>query len=127
VRIEAAGDVTHHGTITANGDSRPWGSSGGGAGGGIYIQCGTLAGSGTLVADGGDTPGSGGDGSGGRVSIDVTTDLLTGEMPGTYVAYAGAGNGSVSVAPGTGGVYEPYATNGTFYLAKAQGALIIIR
>jgi hypothetical protein len=129
VRIEAAGNVTHNGTITADADlSRlpGYGSGGGGSGGAIYIQCGIIAGSGTLSANGGvSINGLGGAGGGGRISIDVDTDDLTGETPGTYVEYTSSVN--VSVDCGTGSTYEPVASNGSFYLAKAHGMLIIIR
>ncbi len=50
VQIAAGGGaVTVNGTITANGQAAPDWNAGGGSGGGIYITCRTLAGTGGVV------------------------------------------------------------------------------
>lgn len=36
-------------------------------------------------------------------------------------------NGRISVKAGTGGKYTPVAVNGSFYLKKAKGLVIIVR
>lgn len=70
VFIDASGQVTLEGTISANGE-RAKNYKGSGSGGGILIQCRTIQGSGVLSADGGDRSpiGSGGDGGGGRIAV----------------------------------------------------------
>jgi hypothetical protein len=74
VWVVTPGWVTLGGTITANGeDAQP--HAGAGSGGGIYLQCDTLAGdaSGWLYAKGGVAVGAnpgGGSGGGGRIAVD---------------------------------------------------------
>lgn len=78
VRIEAAGDVTLDGTLTANGQTVGGYWLAGGSGGGIYIRCDHLIGaaSGLLSANGGDgdedaaqEDRGGGGGGGGRIMV----------------------------------------------------------
>ena len=68
VRIDATGQVTIHGVISADGgDSPKYGS--GGSGGSIYITCHTLSGNGRLSANGGIREHLNGNGSAGRIAL----------------------------------------------------------
>ena len=77
VWIEASGDVTLNGTLSANGLVAGGSSAGGGAGGGILVSCRKFSGNSTasLKADGGGAaPGwapnwYGGGGGGGRIAV----------------------------------------------------------
>ena len=69
VRIDATGLVTLNGTISAIGQN--WtvdGNEGPGSGGGVYITCRAVAGSGTVITDGG-IANFGGGGAGGRIAL----------------------------------------------------------
>lgn len=88
IRIEAMGNVTVNGTVTANGETVT--GSGGGSGGGIFISCKKFGGSasGLLRARGGNTSSLGGGGGGGRIAIDYqdlagTVDVRFDALPGT--------------------------------------------
>ena len=90
IRIEAGGKVTVDGAIAADGEILPTYGLGGGAGGSLYITCRTIAGSGTLTADGGaNIEGNhhGGGGGGGRIAVSFTNDWFT----GTHSAAGGQG------------------------------------
>jgi hypothetical protein len=85
VKLTATSNITHNGTITANGGNGSVASSeggGGGSGGSIWLAItGTFSGSGSITANGGnggDSTADGGAGGGGRISIDVTTNSYTG-------------------------------------------------
>ena len=84
--LEAPGLVTLDGSILANGAYPGIFHSGGGAGGSIQLNVGTLAGVGAVRADGGRAGSreSGsfaqGGGGGGRVSVQLTTHDYTGEV-----------------------------------------------
>ena len=91
IRIEATGTVLIDGTLTANGGNNGTGSmatttggrGAGGSGGGIFVQAGTLAGSGMISADGGNgtytTSGRGGAG-GGRVAVTSQASSFAGSI-----------------------------------------------
>ena len=86
--IDIAGALTIDGVISANGEngvsSRP--VSGGGSGGSVYITTNNLAGSGLIIADGGESEyGSGG---GGRIAIYYDSNDFTG-----FIQALGKGNG----------------------------------
>jgi hypothetical protein len=72
-------------------------TSGGGAGGSIWITASNLTGSGAIAANGGYAPGAshtGGGGGGGRIAIYYTTNIFTGTLNalGNYGSqYGGAG------------------------------------
>jgi phosphodiesterase/alkaline phosphatase D-like protein len=77
--------VEVNGTLSADGDNARTGTTnkryGAGSGGSIWINGGTLTGSGTISAQGGNadaTSSSGGGGGGGRISLADTTDSFTG-------------------------------------------------
>jgi hypothetical protein len=70
--IEASGQATINGLLTANGSVAGGGYSGGGSGGGIYVHCMSLGGSGSMTAvggNGGNLGLGGGDGGGGRIAV----------------------------------------------------------
>jgi len=110
------------GSLTANGLSSPnnsGGDGGGGSGGTVFITAGTLSGSGTISASGGNsTDGSGGGGGGGRIAIDYGTNTFTGSV------VALGGTGSAAGQPGsarllsTGGALT--VQNGTYVLTGAS-------
>lgn len=70
VRIEAAGLVTVHGTISANG-SNSVANGCGGSGGGIYISCDAIQGAGIIRANGGNSSGGSvrSSAGGGRIAV----------------------------------------------------------
>lgn len=73
VRIVATGTATLHGTIQANGTNRTLRRAGG-SGGSIWIEAGTLQGTGWLIADGGSRGDSAsGGGAGGRIALSYTS------------------------------------------------------
>jgi hypothetical protein len=91
--------------IVANGQNGPGNNSGGGSGGGIRIDVGTISGTGQIRAHGGNSSYAGGAG-GGRIAI--------------YYRDASAFNMSnVSALAGTGGIA---GQNGTVFLQQ-QSAL----
>ena len=104
VRLIVNGTLAVNGKILATGAHAPdlggnnaGHSSGGGAGGSIYLTVGTLAGSGTVNADGGISDygwSGGGGGGGGRIAVEYTTKTFTGSISaigGTGWANGGAG------------------------------------
>jgi len=68
-----------------------WG--GGGSGGSIFLQVGTLAGSGVISANGGSTGSCAGGGSGGRIAIYYGTNSYSGTITACGGAGAGFGGG----------------------------------
>jgi hypothetical protein len=87
-RMTVGGLLTLDGRVTANGLTATSNFNGGGAGGGLVMTVGGLAGSGLLAADGGGghLP-QGGGGAGGRILLTYTSNSFT----GTYSAKGGAG------------------------------------
>jgi hypothetical protein len=108
IRIDTAGTVALHGTLTANGQFMPAGAgfagAGTGSGGGIYVTCRTFSGStsGVIRANGGSASESFiRTGGGGRVAVWRVRDTSGGSV-------------SVSAAHGSGGTDEnPASTDGT--------------
>jgi uncharacterized repeat protein (TIGR01451 family) len=104
-----ATDITIAGSVTVNGESSPEALVGGGSGGSIWIAAsGTLAGAGSLTANGGNGPTGGG--GGGRIKVTAGASTFT-------------GTGTASA--GTGG--EPAAQAGTVQLPTnpTVGGLIV--
>ncbi len=94
VRLAVGGTFLFNGEITANGTNGFYnyqpGShryGGGGSGGSVFVATETWAGSGTIVANGGQ--GAGGGGGGGRIAIYYNDDSFS----GTISAAGGAGGG----------------------------------
>jgi hypothetical protein len=104
ISIRASGAVTINGIITANG-SNGVSNAGGGSGGGVFIQCGSLLGNGTIQANGRNSSGgNGGGGSGGRIAIYARNGpfytvggniLFTLPIPSGGAGYAGGGVGTI--------------------------------
>ena len=125
IRINlGTGSAALNGVISANGAAAT--SAGGGAGGSIYINTGTISGTtGTISANGGNGS-SGYGGGGGRVALYYTSLPTTGNfvynttLPSSVTAYGGTGT---AAAPATVGAA------GTVYLkntsAQTYGDLII--
>ncbi|MGI6301067.1 MAG: hypothetical protein ACOX52_08435 [Verrucomicrobiota bacterium] len=104
IHIAVDGAATVHGLITADGlDGRTYnyGASGGGAGGSIWLECGTFEGSGILSASGGKgyvvSEEDSGAGAGGRIAVVHSGDSFEGELQ----AFGGVG----PLAGGAGTVY----------------------
>jgi hypothetical protein len=109
--IEAAREVTIHGTISATGNSTSGGatySAGAGSGGAIYIGCETIRGSanGLVSVDGGSALYQAGLGAGGRigVSYNTTAQQQAGNPGVRFSARPGTGAGSTAfqAPPGYG-------------------------
>ncbi len=83
VHLEATGALTLNGTVSANGgNGTGQDAAGGAAGGGIWINAGTITGTGTVSADGGgsynDMWTAGGGGGGGRIAVHYGVNGFTG-------------------------------------------------
>jgi hypothetical protein len=97
----AGGTVTINGTVTA--DAYP--QCGGtvnvstGAGGSVYIDCGTLTGGGTIRARGGDNLSNNRTGSGGRIALSYTTSTFAGTTSVAAGATTGTAGEAGSVVP----------------------------
>ena len=114
-----ATNATIDGTISANGANgyTVIDGTGGGSGGGIYIQCGTLSGSGTIRANGGTGGNYAGGGGGGRIALDYVSAAWTGSIQV---------NGA-SGAPNYGYPASARGGYGTLYLSDTtplQGGII---
>jgi hypothetical protein len=115
LKIVTTATVTVNGTISSDGVISPSSTAGGGgAGGSIWIQTGTLAGSGTVRARGGGSTGAGGAGGGGRIALYYTTDSST------IVKQA---SGGVSTSGGEGGAGTLFTDDTDDSLTN--GALVI--
>ncbi len=125
--LDIDGTLTVTGRISADGESRG-GRKGGGSGGSIWINTAVITGMGDISAEGGDSGSDyrGGGGGGGRIALTTRSDRLTGEMPGTYIEYAGSANGRISVNGGSGGDAED-GTPGTFHFYVVRGTLFMMR
>ncbi|NOQ56005.1 MAG: hypothetical protein GQ477_04340, partial [Nanohaloarchaea archaeon] len=103
IRLNISGILTVNGSIKADGNGGSGSlncGGGGGSGGSIFIEAETIAGNGTIQANGGNHGGSrGGAGSGGRISIYCTTDIST------ITTYAYSENG-YSTDGGAGTIYQ---------------------
>ncbi len=94
IRLNVSGVLLLDGEITADGMNAPGGNCAGGAGGSIYLNVGTIRGSGRLTADGGS--GSyGGKGGGGRIAVYYWGEM---ELSEDQISVAAGGSGA---DPGT--------------------------
>jgi hypothetical protein len=116
VKIVADGTVTVNGLITMNG-SNSWDYSAGGSGGGILIQCGSLAGTGAIRADGGryGTDLEGGGGGGGRIAIYVRNPPVYTSGNVLFTTTVNGGAGYQNGFPGT--IYRDFKPRGTVFQA----------
>jgi hypothetical protein len=111
IRLVVSGSITNDGVIMACATNGT-GAAGGGSGGSILIQCGSLAGTGSIRADGGNYGGgggAGGGGGGGRIAIYASQLAPYG---GNMSAAPGGGHPAVHNFPKRGAPYP-----GTIYLA----------
>ena len=102
--LNIAGALTLDGLIAANGGSVSAIPNGpipgsGGSGGSIWLETGTLSGSGTIMSNGGSSPTA--SGGGGRIALDIANDNFTGQM-----SVDGGSGGS----PGEIGTIEPVSS-----------------
>jgi hypothetical protein len=104
IRLNVGGVLTVAGQLTANGESR---LASGGAGGSIYIIAGTLAGNGSLTANGGAAGYylSGG-GGGGRIALYYGSSTFSGGLTALGGSSPGAGGG------GAGTLYTKASSQG---------------
>ncbi len=79
--LEVDGTLTIEGTLSANG-TQSNSRGGGGSGGSVWLTAATLAGGGTIAADGGEVNDTsrGGGGGGGRIALDTANHLFTGTI-----------------------------------------------
>ena len=87
ITLTVPGTLQLDGRISANGVIGPGFNSGGGAGGSVNMTVGTVAGSGTISAVGGNANNLGGGGGGGHIAVFYVTNLFA----GTTAAQGGAG------------------------------------
>lgn len=116
VRINASGTVTVNGNIDANGEQgeRDQGfTGGGGSGGSVYITATTLAGSGTITANGGrgrewthDSHGGGG----GRIALEYTSKTYSGSIS----ADGGDNSSGIGTAGTAGTIFEENTSSGQY-------------
>jgi hypothetical protein len=142
LHLVVGGTLLLNGTLSANGTAGLSESAGGGSGGSLWIVPSVLAGSGKILANGGDGDGSGiyagGGGGGGRIAVYPSTDLFF----GAYSARGGAGQqaggagtifvqgrsqsyGSLVVDNGgqTGGAGTAWSSSSTMDLTLRNGAV----
>jgi Domain of unknown function (DUF2341)/Concanavalin A-like lectin/glucanases superfamily/Fibronectin type III domain/SdrD B-like domain/Calx-beta domain/IPT/TIG domain len=107
IKLTVASILTNSGSILANGGAGS-GYRAGGSGGSIWLQAGTLAGAGTITANGGDRGGSNSTvsgGGGGRIALyyqNSTTTMTTGTPTSSIRVNGGIGGGDcVEVLTGT--------------------------
>ncbi len=98
IRLNVTGMLLLNGTISADADDGLAEGSGGGSGGSVWLTVGTLAGSGSVSADGGMGNGfgstGGGGGGGGRIAIEYGLNLFFGTLSargGSGAGWGGAG------------------------------------
>ncbi len=114
IRIEASGQVSIHGTLTANGGHGAVTHASGGSGGGILITCNTFAGSATglLSTRAGNGNNRGGPGGGGRIAVVYDSDAQSAMIPDNPGVRFNASQGTIgslseTAEPGT--IYFPDA------------------
>lgn len=123
VNLVVTGLATIDGPIRANGSPGLYGGSysggGGGSGGSIYLDAGSLAGSGSLSATGGNGATGGGGGGGGRIAVVYGPDSSS-IIASMSVAGGAAGSGAGTVgttyalafsAPDTSSIVSPAAAS----------------
>jgi len=116
VRLATPGTLDLQGPISVNGlgsMDQQW--TGGGAGGSIYIDAGTLTStnnSGSLSAVGATVADTLGGGAGGLIRVYTTSGSHTGTI--THTAVGGAGTWSGGAAPGLNGLFNETTCAGTY-------------
>ncbi|MCX6902641.1 MAG: hypothetical protein NTW03_04025, partial [Verrucomicrobia bacterium] len=89
VRLTAGGTLPVDGAISVSGNDAYWTDGGGGAGGSIFLSAATLAGTGSIRADGGAGGSPSGDGGGGGGRLALLADTLS--FSGSLSAVGGSG------------------------------------
>ncbi len=142
IQLVVNGTLRVDGTVSANGNPGHGAYGAGGSGGSLWLQVGTLAGSGAIQVNGGGTPTSASDnsGGGGRLAIYYTNNIFTGlatAWPGTSgrdwqhrggcgtVYWKAAGQTAGSLVMDNGGVATlsaPLSAPESFTLSISNGA-----
>jgi len=92
VRVIASGAIAVDGTIQASGASRySDGTRGGGSGGGIWLDCRTFSGSGSITANGGNGDDYSGCGGGGRIAVAFDATAQSEVTPKPSVTFSVSG------------------------------------
>jgi hypothetical protein len=122
IHLAVSGTITIDGTLSANGQ---YGNAGGGqaaeagAGGSIWVETGTLAGSGTMQTNGGiswNDPGA----SGGRIAVYYGTNSGF-ALDGLHLQSYGGGGGNTHTTGGPGTVYVEHSGVDAIH----QGTLLV--
>ena len=80
VKIDVTSTAEVLGLISVNGDGATGINCGGGSGGGIFLRASHFKGSGLLASRGGIGSSGGGSGGGGRIAVNHTTSIWTGDI-----------------------------------------------
>ncbi len=107
--LASGGSVQVEGALSANGRTSSGGYTPGGSGGGIYIECRTIAGGGAIRANGGNgTSDNKGGGGGGRIAVayDSVAQALVEPKPGILFTVL-PGSSATGVAADLGTLYFP--------------------
>lgn len=100
IKLNLTSALTNNGSIKSDGNTgtvNGGNTGGGGSGGTIYLNAGSLAGSGSITANGANSLGNSGAGGGGRIAI-YSTNFFS----GSKTAYSGTG----AKVGGAGTIYE---------------------
>ena len=140
IQMNVAGTLRVDGQVTGNGNGgTPTGHySGGGSGGSLWLAVGTLTGTGSIFANGGQGFATAGGGGGGRIAVYYGTNTLSGSIAaqggsgnvrggaGTvYLKAAAQARGDVLIDNGgTGGAYTPLTTPTPYNLTIANHAYV---
>jgi hypothetical protein len=115
--VNAFGNVTVNGVITANGGAASH-DNGAGAGGSIYIRCFRVEGAGSYEARGGDTFNTSGGGGGGRIAVYGQISSFSGTLSTNSVR-----GGINSTVPANNGQYGTLV----WVLLPHAGTMILIQ
>ncbi len=137
VRIEAKGDVVVDGSLLANGDRRAGDYAAGGSGGGIFLICRSIRGTGTISANGESSTASkySGGGGGGRIAVwqkipnTLWSRLLSGDLSGTSLSTNAPSTFTGAISVGIGQYSRtPMPTVGTavFLTPLPTGTMILV-
>jgi hypothetical protein len=102
IRLNVGGILNVDGELSAGGEMGVQDNSGGGSGGSIWVNAGTLAGSGRIAADGGEGElFGGGGGAGGRIALYSRANIFHGltSAAGAFGDFAGA-DGTIFTSSG---------------------------
>ncbi len=121
IHLTVTETLTVDGVISANGLAGGSHEPGAGAGGSIWIDCGTLAGIGSINADGGAANATySGGGGGGRIAITYDTDAFTTARGDGFPITACGGNGRFDGGAGTIYLKDNATSLGTVIVANCN-------